>query len=98
MNDTQKKITAVLVALLVCANSIAVAFGFDYGLQEATITAAVTAVVTLAGFIWNTYHNWNHTDAAKIAQQITDGIKANEMTIQEVAEFIDAVRKRNGDA
>lgn len=100
MTDKQKIISAIIVTILVCANTVAGYLGFDWGLTEAGISAGVGLIVTLVGIIWNTWHNCNITNAAQVAQmfldtikQMGDAIDTSGITLKDVQEFLDNFKK-----
>ena len=92
----KNKVISIIAGVLITANAVAAAAGWQTGLDDTVMYTIATLIVTIAGIVWNTWNNFNVTNAAKAGQQIIDEIKASNITIEDVESFIatfDAIRE-----
>ena len=75
-----KSVTAIIVFALTWANVVLDAFGIQaIDIDNEGLYTTVSVIMALASAVYNIWHNFNFSDAAKIAQEFLNAIKNGDL-------------------
>lgn len=86
--DTQL-IVRLIVALLTAVNTVCTMAGFPIiDLGEDQITVVVNVVITIVGWAFSAWSNFNVTKAAKEGQKVTNALKSGSISADDVDSLV----------
>ena len=98
-----KSVTAIIVFALTWANVVLDAFGIKLiPIDNEGLYTTVSVLMALGSALYNIWHNFNFTEAAKIAQDFLNSIKSGDLNqlaevFAEAREFIKQYEELKGE-
>ena len=98
-----KSVTAIIVFALTWANVVLDAFGIRaIDIDNEGLYTTVSVIMALVSAVYNIWHNFNFSDAAKIAQEFLNAIKNGDLNqlaevFEDAQEFVKQYQKLKND-